>query len=141
MKASRRQAIKTGMAAGAALVTDLGWPITTARASDAASSHLGRSSFDARVGDLFRLKHGSTVVDLRLARVTDVPCAHRAALVGHAGCFVAVFEGPIASLVAQGTYRVENRAMGAFDLFVVPGGPGHDGATCVATFNRPDHTT
>lgn len=154
MKTSRREAIKAGLAAGAAVVVDPGWLAARCEAAppgsalqpetlaaDTAEEWPTRGALEARTGDVFHIsRNGSPIVDLRLARVGDVPCAPAAGLVGHAGCFVAVFAGPAGASIAQDTYRVENRTMAAFELFVVPGGRSDEGTTFVATFNRRSHT-
>lgn len=49
-------------------------------------------------------------------------------LPGRGECFSLLFHGPADAPLDQRTYRVEHRALGNFPLFLVPLGPGVDGA-------------
>ncbi len=49
-------------------------------------------------------------------------------LPGRGECFSLLFRGPADASLDQRTYRVEHRSLGGFPLFLVPLGPGDDGA-------------
>ncbi len=148
MKTSRREAIKAAMAAGAALIGDLGWlaercdatPIGSTLRGEILAAHAAapwptRAAFEACVGDLFTVRRGSQLTALRLARVADVPCAHAAGVAGHAECFAVVFDGAAGDPLTQDTYPMENATLGHLQVFVVPAARPN-AVSYVATFNR-----
>lgn len=132
MRPSRRDAIKLGAAAGAALVADVGWALPSTEATVTMPT---RTMFKGLVGEVFRVSHdGSPGVDLRLAHVADLACARATGLAGHEACFTAVFHGPLAAPLAQNTYRLWNRTLGAIDLFIVPGATDTQAAYVVTVY-------
>jgi hypothetical protein len=65
-----------------------------------------------------------------------VPSAPSTGAVGDPHSFVVRFLGPRAPKLKQETYWVENRKLGRFRLFLVPGWTDASGTTYTATFNR-----
>jgi hypothetical protein len=48
--------------------------------------------------------------------------------------FALLFRGPVGTVLPQRIYRVEHDAMGSYELFLVPVGPGHGGMLYEAIF-------
>lgn len=86
----------------------------------------------ASVGSLFTFRAGESVpgVDLALVgfeeRTGSAPYMQSSAY----------FEGPASAALAQGTYRVEHPALGAFALFIVPIAQRGDQLRYEACFTR-----
>jgi hypothetical protein len=89
-----------------------------------------RSTFAPLVGETFRLQVDPSPVDVVLTEATELP-AH-AQTSGRAP-FSLVFLGP-PTVLPQGTYRMTNAGVGAFEIFLVPIGAGADGAQYEAVF-------
>jgi hypothetical protein len=142
MRVSRRDLIKTGSLAGAAAFVPLAGLLgdmaeaAVRPSQNAAVAVLNRPTFESHVGDYFDVKAGGTTVRLRLASVGDTPTAALAQTTGAPDCFTLLFEGPLTGVFGQDTYSVNNRSLGPFALFLVPGGRTSRAARYVATFNR-----
>ena len=98
------------------------------------SAWLRRDLFESCLGERFFLRTPSTTLTVQLVRVTD-PNGRRAE-VANEDNFVVHFRGPRKPKLAQGTYQVDNRRLGRFELFLVPGLTTASGTTYTATFNR-----
>ena len=87
--------------------------------------------FRDRVGEAFAATAGERRLTLTLRRVDALP-----ALEGHKGRdpFSLEFTDPEPHHVPQQTVAVEHEDLGAFDLFVVPLGPGENGMRYEAVF-------
>jgi hypothetical protein len=97
---------------------------------------LQRYQFENCRGQSVTVRTSSRSITMRLTRVEDVPSASSTGAVGDPNSFVVLFLGPRAPTLAQETYWVENRALGRFRLFLVPGRTNASGTTYTATFNR-----
>lgn len=88
-------------------------------------------TFAGREGEpfLIRLDDGSAV-ETRLASAR----AWGSGSDGHRVPFTLTFAGPLQPILPQRIYRMENEALGAFDLFLVPVGPGAGGMQYEAVF-------
>ncbi|HEX2188411.1 MAG TPA: hypothetical protein VHG51_05905 [Longimicrobiaceae bacterium] len=53
---------------------------------------------------------------------------------GHRVPFTLTFVGPLQPMLEQRIYRMENEALGAFELFLVPVGPNREGMQYEAVF-------
>jgi hypothetical protein len=73
---------------------------------------------------------------VRMMAVDDVPDAQVTGAIADPNRFIVRFLGPRAPKVTQGTYWVESRRLGRFQLFLVPGWTDASGTTYTATFNR-----
>lgn len=143
MNTSRRHAIRLGISATASLVVALPGFCQTLAAQSAPHSvtpgddngWLRRELFEGAVGQAFRVRTTPSAITLRLVRVDD-PAASRNSTPGDANHFVVVFRGPRQARLAQGTYQIDSRTMGTFELFLVPGWTTGSGTTYTATFNR-----
>jgi hypothetical protein len=146
MRISRRHVIKVGLCAAASVLTfdPLASVVLAAEPTDSALwdddlSWLRRDMFEAVVGASFTvyLPQGGSVT-LKLTRVEDVLTAQNAGTVNSADCYAVLLEGSSRTpKLDQDTYRVENRTLGTFPLFLVPGRASKKGnVTYTATFNR-----
>ena len=71
-------------------------------------------------GDRFRVAPDSAdAFEVELVEVTEIPREP-----GGRAPFSLVFEGPETPFAPQGTYKLEHAELGAFELFLVPIGPG-----------------
>lgn len=139
MNTSRRHAIRLGLYATASLVTVAGLAEAAPQAVPAPqpqlvaddSAWLRRDLFEACVGERFTLRTPSARLPLRLMRVVDPRHAR-----GDAHNFVVVLRGPLDPKLAQGTYPIDSRSLGSFELFLVPGRTTPSGTLYTATFNR-----
>lgn len=75
---------------------------------------------------------------LTLVEVADLPSAPVAGTAGSELCFSAIFSGPAAAPLAQRTYRLNHRLLGAFSVFLVPVGLPASTRHYEAVFNRPE---
>jgi hypothetical protein len=95
---------------------------------------LGQGDFDARLGEPFRLTvQGGGVVVLELIEVTAHP--YLPPDPNRRRGFSLLFRGGGPGHVPQGTYRLQNHAMGTLDLFLVPLGPRDGAMAYEAVFN------
>lgn len=141
MDTSRRQAIRLGLYATASLVTVAGLAEAVPLAAQAPpppqvaddSAWLRRDLFESCLGERFTLRTPSARMALRLMRVVDPPNAGRR---GDEHNFVVVLRGPLDPKLPQGTYQIDSRRLGAFELFLVPGRTTAAGTLYTATFNR-----
>lgn len=76
-----------------------------------------RADFEPQVGETFRTAHEDAPVALRLEEVRALGTALRPG-----GAFSLTFAGPSSPLLPQAIYRIENGALGALDIFIVPVG-------------------
>lgn len=80
---------------------------------------LTHDDFAAQLEQTFKLSHGELALDLSLIEATKLrerrDDEKRAP-------FSLLFQGPREPLLPQAIYRLENQAMGALDLFLVPVG-------------------
>jgi hypothetical protein len=143
MNTSRRRAIKLGIFAAASLSTIEGLCEHVAQAAqmplppfDDNGGWLRRDMFESCRGQVMIVRSAQKSIRLQLIRVDDVPTARYTGAVGDENSFIVLFRGPRSPELAQGTYRVESSALGAFPLFLVPGSPSASGTTYTATFNR-----
>lgn len=84
------------------------------------------------VGTHFRvLTEAVEGIELELAQTNSKP-----ELGPNFECFSLVFKGPVGRLLRQGTYRLEHRQLGGFDLFIVPVGQETGACLYQADFNR-----
>jgi hypothetical protein len=97
---------------------------------------LQRYQFENCRGQSVSVRTSSRWTTMWLMGVDDVPSAASTGAVGDPNSFVVRFLGPRAPRLAQGTYWVENRRLGRFRLFLVPGWTYPSGTTYTATFNR-----
>jgi hypothetical protein len=98
------------------------------------SNRLGKPTFGGRLGETFRFrKDAFDVVDLELVEATDTGPTN---IDPTAECFSLLFKGPVTSPLQQGTYLVQNEAIGEFHLFIVPVYPDRDALKYEAVFNR-----
>jgi hypothetical protein len=94
---------------------------------------LGQGDFEARRGEAFRLTLPGVVVVLELIEVTAHP--YLPPDPNRRRGFSLLFRGGGPGHVPQGTYRLENQAMGTLDLFLVPLGPRDGAMAYEAVFN------
>ena len=98
-------------------------------------SHYTRSAFSSYLNSIFRLYTGYSTIDVALVEVKDLMPGADTAKTG-AECFSLLFRGGNTAL-PQNTYRIEHPSLGAFQLFLVPGGADDNGAqSFVAIINR-----
>jgi hypothetical protein len=97
---------------------------------------LQRYQFENCRGQSLTVRTSSRSVTLWLMGVDDVPSAQFTGAVADPNSFVVRFLGPRAPTLAQGTYWVQSRRLGTFQLFLVPGRTYPSGTTYTATFNR-----
>ena len=88
------------------------------------------ATFADRLGDTFRVGEGAGVLDLELVEVSAGVAREGAARVP----FAIAFRGPPEPVLPQQIYRFEHDELGAFDLFIVPIGPGEAGMQYEAVF-------
>jgi hypothetical protein len=82
--------------------------------------HFTHAVFSPHLGKTFRIHVSACpAVDAELSEVTE-PKA------GRERPFSILFRAPREPLLSQGIYRIEHDEMGAFELFLVPIGPGKD---------------
>jgi hypothetical protein len=143
MDVSRRYALRIGIAATAALVALPGAGEARQLSQKQAitpveddSSWVRRDLLEGCLGESFTLRTRTGSITLKLVSVDDPPNARRDGTVGDEHNFVAVFRGPSYTKLKQGTYPVDSRQLGAFDLFLVPGLTTASGTVYTATFNR-----
>ncbi len=88
-------------------------------------------AFLAQLRSGFRLqREGSEPVGLELTEVSERRSN------GTLEAFSLTFQGPLEPALEQGTYRLENDAMGAFEIFLVPIRRDATGFGYEAVFNR-----
>jgi hypothetical protein len=140
MKSSRRQAIKLGISATASLVVVNGLFEDEAHAQNPQPASDGgwlqRFQFENCRGQSLTARTSSGSITLSLKAVEDVPNAETTGAIADPNKFIVRFLGPRAPKLAQGTYWVENRRLGRFQLFLVPGSTSAWGTTYTATFYR-----
>lgn len=90
------------------------------------------ATFSGLAGDEFsiRLDDGQSV-SLRLEDASETETPQQP---GARVPFSLLFRGPAAPILPQRMYRMEHRALGAFDLFIVPLSPDETGARYEAVF-------
>jgi hypothetical protein len=83
---------------------------------------LREADFAARLGQLFEVHLAEGfVIPLHLASVSNLGAPQAP---GGRHPFSLMFHGPQSpQFLTQGTYRLRNEGLGAFDLFIVPLGP------------------
>jgi hypothetical protein len=136
MQPSRRQAITLGMCATASFVANnvLRDEVVHAQNPQPAADGgwLQRYQFEHCRGQSLTVRTSSKPMTLWLMGVDDAPNG----AIADPNSFIVRFLGPRAAKLAQGTYWVENRRLGKFQLFLVPGWTSASGTTYTATFNR-----
>ncbi|MFC2015156.1 DUF6916 family protein [Chloroflexota bacterium] len=95
---------------------------------------MDKKSFVERLGDTFEISKGALdTVSLQLTEIKDLAFYNA----GRAGeVFSLLFKGPHTYPLEQGTYVVENKAVGSFQLFLVPTYPEINNMYYEAIFNR-----
>jgi hypothetical protein len=88
------------------------------------------ATFADRLGDRFRVGEGADALELQLTDASAGVAREGAARVP----FSLVFRGPLEPVLPQQIYRFEHDELGAFDLFIVPVGPGEAGMHYEAVF-------
>lgn len=94
-------------------------------------AELTHEDFARRLDERFRLHTDTTSHDLRLFQVKPLGMG----MPGGRQPFSLLFRAPKDALFPQMIYRIENEAMGALDLFLVPLGPDEHGMVYEALFN------
>jgi hypothetical protein len=98
-------------------------------------SHYNQAAFTSYLNSIFQIYTGTSIVEVELVRVKDLPTGGPAAPSG-GECFSLVFVGG-SKAFEQGTYRIAHPSLGTFQLFLVPSGADAVGAqSYVATINR-----
>lgn len=123
-------AIGSGAAGSGAARLSPAYPLPWA--AQTALDALTLDDFAAHVNTSFRVHGAHGPVDVLLTRATPLGAARVAAR----RSFSLLFEGSPGSPLAQGTYKLQHAALGAFDLFVVPTGLAGDAPRYEAVFNR-----
>lgn len=92
--------------------------------------------FEEHLGSPFRVRVGSgATVAVKLAEVkTDAFDPIRPGHLARRRSFSLLFRAAGGLRLAQGTYRLEHRVLGGFDIFLVPVGPYPEGARFEAVF-------
>jgi hypothetical protein len=84
-------------------------------------NYFTKATFEANLNTVFRINAGaSKAVELTLVEVSDIGPVPDQAVPGRES-FVLRFSGPLDRSLSQSTYHVDHDALGAFDLFIVPG--------------------
>ena len=89
--------------------------------------------FGARANETFDLSLGETTQTLTLVEVRPLPPQNFAGMVRHP--FSLLFRSPSQIALPQRLYRLNNAAMGALDVFLVPVGRDAAGVIYEAVFN------
>ena len=98
-------------------------------------SHYNEAAFKSYLNSIFQIHAGSSIVEVQLVRVKDLPAGGPAAPAG-SECFSLLFVGGSKPL-EQSTYRIDHPSLGSFLLFLVPSGSDDVGAqSYIATINR-----
>jgi hypothetical protein len=87
--------------------------------------------FAPRVNDCFRVSGNGATLELTLAEAI----ARGTARPGGRTPFILLFQGPLAPILPQATYRFEHHDLPALDIFIVPVGPQGDRMRYEAIFN------
>ena len=91
------------------------------------------ATFQTRLGEPFRIHGGgSSPVDVVLVEVSEAAAPWRE---GRRAPFAIVFRGPLAPVLPQRIYTMDNADLGSFDLFLVPLGPDEQGMRYEAVFS------
>lgn len=134
MATSRRNFLKTGSLGlicaglpGALAKVVVGQPGVVGRLSQAYATSLPnftREMFAPHLHTTFRVKTGSTAVDLSLTRITDLKALARVpSRIAGKESFSLLFVAPgEAASLGQDTYSIEHASLGRFSLFLVPVG-------------------
>ena len=88
------------------------------------------ATFADRLGDTFRVGEGADALELQLTDASAGIAREGAAREP----FSLVFRGPLEPVLPQQIYHFEHDELGAFDLFIVPVGPGEAGMQYEAVF-------
>jgi hypothetical protein len=102
--------------------------------------HFTVATFAERLGETFRVypdaADATRCLDMALIEATDLSARGRqqASDSGRRAPFSIVFRGPATPILPQRIYRVEQPAIGTFDLFLVPIGPDEQGLRYEAIF-------
>ena len=93
-------------------------------------------TFAAHLGETFALRLDSaTTLDLELIAATALSEATASGRPSQRRTpFSIVFRGPLQPILPQRIYRMEHAAIGTFELFLVPVGPGERGMRYEAIF-------
>src|SRR5579872_6718939 len=94
-------------------------------------------TFQPHVGTAFRVGAGedpTVVLTLTEAQAVSLGDVEAPGPDGPRAPFSLVFTGPAANPLAQGTYALEHRVQGRFDLFLVPVGMDETGRQYEAAF-------
>ena len=92
---------------------------------------LRHESFSPLVGDTFRARHSTGLVDLFLAKAERVERPDQAD-----ESFSIVFQGPPDPFLPQAIYELEHQALGTVGIFLVPIGEESNGFLYEAVFTR-----
>ncbi len=91
------------------------------------------ATFAERLGETFLLRdEDAEPLELTLVEATEL--APAAGLAHARAPFSIVFRGPLEPVFGQGIHRLENAAIGVFELFLVPIGPDAEGMQYEAIF-------
>jgi hypothetical protein len=95
---------------------------------------LSHKDFKGRVGERFTATPKSPKGPRLHLELTDVDIRGKKPSGDHRQPFALTFRDESHRHVPQGTYRVQHKDMGKFDLFLVPTGPGPHGMHYEAAF-------
>lgn len=99
-------------------------------------NYISQATFEANLRTIFRVNtEGSQPLGLTLIEVSTIGPVPDQTVPGRE-CFVLSFSGPLDRSLSQNTYRVEHDALGAFDLFIVPGKKDKKRSYYYAIINR-----
>lgn len=92
---------------------------------------LNLESFSKHQGNVFQIHHSGESIDVRLEEVESRRTKDFDKSSGRREPFALLFvdpKGSAESYLPQGTYRFVHEALGDLELFIVPIGPGGEGA-------------
>lgn len=128
MSVSRRRFLKAGAVLSAALVLKPGTfvfgqtPQWSNHAADSNPAHTyRREMFEPYVGDIFRVRVGKQMVDLKLVTLENVSPASRGITTGktaRTNCFSMQFHGTRPLPVTARIHNLNHGKLGSFDLFM-----------------------
>jgi hypothetical protein len=133
MSVSRRRFLKSGAIVSAALVLKpatfaLGQNSRSARSVNPHSAHLyNREMFERHVGDVFRVRAGKQMINLKLVALENVAPASRGITTGRnirTDCFSLRFHASKPLLASAGMHQLSHEKLGKFDLFLTQSSTG-----------------